>query len=228
MNFIRIDNSTTFNKNENYKNSNFENSNENQSSTLNFIYNSNKKLFKKNLFKENENNSEISLSSEKKDAKEISFKLSSFSQQKQKVIFSNGIEEIYEDSKNNAEDEFFYNISNKKYSTPPRNTKSSYKKTKEHIKTPYKTTKSHSSRNKSKKNNNYEINISTKSSNYWKSLLYDAEEIINNNISQEIDIEIYHIYNSFILENPFVNKKEYKLLFCNPNEDIDEDLNKSF
>ena len=226
MNFIRIDNSTTFNKNPNYKNQNFENSDDNYSRTLNFIYNSNTKLFKKNLFQENENNSEINLSSEK-DTKEICFKLSSFSQQKQKVIFANGIEEIYDDSKNNADDDFFYKISNKKYSTPPRNTKSSYKKTKEHIKTPYKTTKSRSSRNKSKKNNNYKINISTKSSNYWKSLLYDDDEEIIN-ISQEIDIEINHICNSFILENPFVNKKEYKLLFCNLHEDNDEDLNKSF
>ena len=226
MNFIPLDNSSTFNKNSENNKENFYNSDDSHSRILKFIYNSNNKLLKKDFFRENENNSEISINSQKN---EKYFKLSSFSLQKPKVIFSNGIEEIYDDSKNISDDDkFIYNISNKKFSTPPRNTKSSYKKTKEHIKTPYRTTKSRSSKNKTKKNkDNNKSNISTKSNIYWKSLLYD-EEIMDNNISQEINIEINRNCNSVILENNIDNKKEYKLIFGNnPYEDNEEDLNKS-
>ena len=196
------------------------NSNNNKNRILNFIFNSSNKMFKK---AENENNSEISLTSDKK---EIVFKLSSFSQEKQKVIFSSGIEEIFDDSKDTLDDKFIFNISNKKFSTPPRNTKSSYKKTKEHIKTPYRTTKSRTSKNKTKKSKeNNKSTISTKSSNYWKSLLFD-EEMINKNISQDINIDINRNCNSIILENPY--KIDFKLLFSdNFSDDNEEDLNKS-
>ena len=225
MNFLRYDNSN--NKN-NYKEDNnkinFHNKSNNKNKTLNYIFSSSNKLFKKES-PENENNSDINLNSYKR---EIIFKLTSFSQEKQQVIFSSGVEEIFDDSKNIVDDKLFYNISNKKFSTPPRNTKSSYKKTKEHIKTPYKTTKSRSSRNKSNniKENN-KSKVSTKSTNYWKSLLYD-EEMINNNISQDMNIDINRICNSVIMENPYGNKKEYRTLFCNNyTDDNEEDLNKS-
>ena len=170
-------------------------------------------------------NSDLNLTSYKK---EIIFKLTTFSQERQQVIFSNGVEEIFDDSKNVADDKLFYNISNKKFSIPPRNTKSSYKKTKEHIKTPYKTTKSRSSRNKSKniKENNKDNN-SKKRNNYFRSLLFD-EEMLNNNISQDMNIDINRVCNSVIMENPFGNKKEYRALFCNNyTDDNEEDLNKS-
>ena len=224
MNFKKNENSKNKNRKQEDNNINPENINNNKKRALNFIFNSSNKLFKKE-YPENENNSDINLASYKK---EIIFKLTSFSQERQQVVFSNGVEEIFDDSKI-ADDKLFYNISNKKFSTPPRNSKSSYKKTKEHIKTPYKTTKSRSSRNKSKNNKeNNKSNISTKSSNYWKSLLFD-EEMINNNISQDMNIDINRICNSVILENPFGNKKEYRTLFSNNyNDDNEEDLNKSF
>ena len=137
------------------------NRNNNRIRALNFIFNSNNKLFKKES-QTSQANPDLPVPSYKR---EILFKLSSFSQEKQKVVFSNGIEEIFVDSKDSGEDKFIFNISNKKFSTPPRNTKSSYKKTKEHIKTPYKTTKSNSSRNKSKKSeNNNKNEIRAKSS----------------------------------------------------------------
>lgn len=225
MNFIDSDNSPSFNKSYDNK-KNEENSDDNHNKILKFIYNTNNKLFKKKAFTENEINYEININSQKNKVKEICFKLTPFSLQKQKVVFSNGIEEIDDGDSKIADDKFFYKISNKKYSTPPRNTKSIYKKTKEHIKTPYKTTKSRSSKNKSKKNkDNNKSNISTKSRNYWKSLLYD-ENLNNNNISQEIDFEINRICNSAILENTFINKKGYRdLIYLEDNE---EDLNKSF
>ena len=121
----------------------------------------------------------------------------------------------------------------KKYTTPPRKIKTSYKKTKEHIKTPYKTTKSRSSRDKSKNSKeinlwNSKSNISTKSNYYWKSLL-DNENEFTKYFSQENEIEINRVSNSVILENPFVNQKEYKYLFNNISlEDNDEEMNKSF
>ena len=211
------------NHKENNNKTNLHNTSNNPNRALNFIFSSCNKLFKKES-SENENDSDINLTSYKK---EKIFKLTSFSQEKQQVIFSSGVEEIFDDSKNIVDDKLFYNISNKKFSTPPRNTKSSYKKTKEHIKTPYKTTKT-SSRNKSKniKEKN-KITAISKTSNYWKSLLYD-EEKINNNISQDMNIDINSICNSVIIENPFGNKKEYKTLFCNNyTDDNEEDLNKS-
>ena len=125
---------------------------------LNFIYNSNNRLLKKD-FPEKENNSEkISLSSLKK---EIIYKLTSFSQEDRSVQFSPGIEEIECESRNDIDenDSFFMKLSNKKkFSTPPKKMKSSYKKTKEHIKTPYKTTKSRSTKNKSKNTNDINLN----------------------------------------------------------------------
>lgn len=198
--------------------------NNNRNKALNFIFNSNYKLFQKDS-QESETNSQLNIPSYKR---EILFKLTSFSQGKQNVVFSNGIEEIYDDDKNDGDEKFFENISNKKFNTPPRTTKSSYKKTKDHIKTPYKTTKSHSSINKSKKSEkNNKSNLSTKSNNYWKSLFFD-EEMINNNISQDVNIDINHMCNSVIIENPFNNKIEYRLLFCNNfSDDNDEELNKS-
>ena len=131
---------------------------------------------------------------------------------------------------------FFENISKKKhFRTPPKNAKTSYKKTKEHIKTPYKTTKSRSSRNKSKssKDNNIinfnKSNISTKSSNYWKTLLDNNDYTFMNNFSQEQDVDVNRNCNSVILDNPYINQKEYKNLFSNMSfEDNDEEMNKSF
>ena len=198
------------------------NNNNNKNRALNFIFNSSNKIFKKES-PENENNTEIYLTSNKK---EIFFKLSSFSQEKQKVIFSSGIEEIFDDTKDSLDDKFIFNISNKKFSTPPRNTKSSYKKTKEHIKTPYRTTKSRTSKNKTNKTKeNNKSSISTKSSNYWKSLLFN-EEMVNKNIPQDVNIDINRNCNSVILENPY--KIEFKLLFNdNFSDDNEEDLNKS-
>lgn len=223
MNFIDFCSYSSHNSFDNKKNN--INSDDYNNKILKCIYNSNNRIFKKNILAENEINSQINLTSPIIETKEIYFKLSPFSQQKQKVIFSNGIEEIYDDSSSISNDKLFFNISNKKYSTPPRNIKFSYKKTKEHIKTPYKTTKSHSSRNKSKSiENNYKSSISTKSITFWKSLIYNKER--KNNISQEINIEINRTCNSVILDNPFINKKEYKLLIT--LEDNDEDLNKSF
>lgn len=220
MNFRKFDNSSLNNNKSHLHNSN------NKSRAWNFIFNSNNKLFKKESPTENEINSDKRINSQKK---EVFLKLNSFSNEKQQVIFSNGIQEIlYQEPETLEKDKFFFNISNKKFSTPPRNTKSSYKKTKEHIKTPYRTTKSRSSKNKSKSDkDNNKSNFSTKSSNYWKSLLY-VEEIMNNNISQEINIEINRICSSVILENPYGNKNEYRLLFNNISpEENEEDLNKS-
>ena len=202
---------------------------------LNFIYNSNNRLLKKD-FPEKENNSEkISLSSLKK---EIIYKLTSFSQEDRSVQFSPGIEEIECESRNDIDenDSFFMKLSNKKkFSTPPKKMKSSYKKTKEHIKTPYKTTKSRSTKNKSKNtndininNNNNKSNVSTKSSYYWKSLL-DNENMILKNLTQGNEVEINRLCNSVILENPFMVQKEFKKIFYNFSlEDNDEDLNKSY
>ena len=84
---------------------------------LNFIYNSNKKQFKKESNPENENNSnKISSSSLKR---EIVFKLSSYSQESQKVKFSSRIEEIEDDTKNDLiEDNYFLKLSYKKFNTP--------------------------------------------------------------------------------------------------------------
>ena len=208
--------------NDDIKQNSNDTSNNNRNRILNFIFNSSNKIFKKES-PENENNSEISLTSDKK---EIVYKLSSFSQEKQTVIFSSGIEEIFDDSKDTLDDKFIFNISNKKFSTPPRNTKSSYKKTKEHIKTPYRTTKSRTSKNKTNKTKeNNKSSISTKSSNYWKSLLFN-EEMVNKNIPQDVNIDINRNCNSVILENPY--KIEFKLLFNdNFSDDNEEDLNKS-
>lgn len=218
MNFKRI-NYKNLDNNKSY----FQKSN-NQIRAWNYIFNSNNKLFKKESQSENYN----SKKSNNSQRKEIFFKLNSFSHEKKQVVFSNGIQEVFLETETTPEDKFFFNISNKKMSTPPKNTKSSYKKTKEHIKTPYRTTKSRSSKNKSKSNKeNNKSNISTKSSNYWKSLLY-VEEIMNNNISKDIYIEINRFCNSVILENPYSYKKEYRALFHSicPDE-IEEDLNKS-
>ena len=208
--------------NDDIKQNSNDTNNNNRNRILNFIFNSSNKIFKKES-PENENNSEISLTSDKK---EIVYKLSSFSQEKQTVIFSSGIEEIFDDSKDTLDDKFIFNISNKKFSTPPRNTKSSYKKTKEHIKTPYRTTKSRTSKNETKKSKeNNKSRISTKSSNYWKSLLFDGE-MINKNIPQDISIDINRNCNSVILENPY--KIDFKLLFSDYfSDDNEEDLNKS-
>lgn len=205
----------------------------NNSRLLNFIYNSNHRLLRKD-FTEKENNSEkLSLASLKK---EILCKLACYSQEGRSVQFSAGIEEIENESKDDIaeNDSFFMKLSNrKKYNTPPRKLKSSYKKTKEHVKTPYKTTKSRSSRNKSKtsKESNFwnsKSNISTKSNYYWKSLL-DNENDIAKNFSQGIENEINRVSNSVILDNPFLSQNEYKNIFYNDSlEDNDEDLNKSF
>ena len=222
MNFVKNNVQIKLNKNVDDNNSNLIKTGNNKNKALNFIFNSSNKIFKKES-PENENNSDINLTSGKK---EIYFKLSSFSHEKQKVVFSSGIEEIFDDSKDTLEDKFIFNISNKKFSTPPRNTKSSYKKTKEHIKTPYRTTKSRTSKNKSKKTieNNKSI-ISTKSSNYWKSLLFD-EEMNNKNATKDLSIDINRNCNSVILENPY--KIEFKVLFNdNFSDDNEEDLNKS-
>ena len=211
-----------------------ENSPSNNSRLLNFIYNSNHRLLRKD-FTEKENNSEkLSLASLKK---EILCKLTSYSQEGRSVQFSSGIEEIENDSKDDdiaENNSFFMKLSNnKKFNTPPRKIKTSYKKTKEHIKTPYKTTKSRSSRNKSKNSKesnlwNSKSNISTKSNYYWKSLL-DNENTIMKNFSQGNENEINRISNSVIMENPFTNQEEYKDIFYNISlEDNDEDLNKSF
>ena len=211
-----------------------ENSPSNNSRLLNFIYNSNHRLLRKD-FTEKENNSEkLSLASLKK---EILCKLTSYSQEGRSVQFSSGIEEIENDSKDDdiaENNSFFMKLSNnKKFDTPPRKIKTSYKKTKEHIKTPYKTTKSRSSRNKSKNSKesnlwNSKSNISTKSNYYWKSLL-DNENTIMKNFSQGNENEINRISNSVIMENPFTNQEEYKDIFYNISlEDNDEDLNKSF
>ena len=199
---------------------------------LNFFCNSSNRLIRKD-FAEKENNSEkLSLDSLKK---EIIYKLTSYSQEGRNVQFSEGIEEIENDNKDDNEEteNFFMKISNKKkYSTPPRNMKSSYKKTKEHIKTPYKTTKSRSSWNRSKntKDSNicFKSNISTKSSCYWKSLL-DSENNILKNFSQGQENEINRICNSVIMDNPYINQKEYKNIFYNISlEDSEEELNKSY
>ena len=205
----------------------------NNSRLLTFVYNSNNRLLKKD-FVEKENNSEkLSLASLKK---EILFKLSSYSQEGRSVQFSEGIEEIDNDSNDDKleNDNFFMKLTNrKKYTTPPRKIKTSYKKTKEHIKTPYKTTKSRSSRDKSKNSKeinlwNSKSNISTKSNYNWRSLL-DNENEFTKYFSQENEIEINRVSNSVILENPFVNQKEYKYLFNNISlEDNDEEMNKSF
>ena len=203
----------------------------NNSRFLNFIYNSNNRLMKKDLTEKENNSEKLSLSSLKK---EIIIKLTSFSQESRNVQFSSGIEEIESESKDET-DNIFSKISNKKkFSTPPRKLKSSYKKTKEHIKTPYKTTKSRSSKNKSKNNMDINTNFynksnaSTKSSYYWKSLL-DNDGIIFQDFSQGYDIEINKACNSVIMDNPYINQKEYRKLFCNISlEDNDEDLNKSF
>ncbi len=235
MNFIRFDDSITYNKNNSNKfghNPNFNYTNNNHSRSLNYIYHSNNKLFQKELTPEKENDSSnICLTSLKK---EIYYKLSSYSQEDQKVKFSSGIEEIYDENKNDIFDndnKLFFNISNKKFSTPPRNTKSSYKKTKEHIKTPYRTTKSNSTRNKGKINkekDKYKSILSCKSSNFWKSL-FSNEDMMNDNIAKDMDIDINRNCNSIILENPYFNKKEYRIHFCNISHDNnEEDLNKSF
>ena len=178
MNFKIFNNSTMIDKNSDKSNNNSSISKSNK--ILNFIYNSSNKIIHKvELTQEKDNNIEnIDLNSSKK---EIYFKLNSYSQGGKKVIFSSGIEEIDDDGKiDSSEEKYFFNISKRKFSTPPRNTKSSYKKTKEHIKTPYKTTKSRSSRNKSKQTKDInKNNISTKSKIYWRSLLFDDERGIN-------------------------------------------------
>ena len=229
MNYFQFDYSKAFNKNytnkldENYNNSN-------QKRSLNYIFNSSNKLFHKEFTQEKENdNSNVSQTSFKK---EIFYKLSPYSQEDQKVKFSSGIEEIYEgDKDDNIDNKLFFNISNKKFSTPPRNSKSSYKKTKEHIKTPYRTTMSNSTRYKSKTNkekDNKKSNISSKISTYWKSLFFN-EDMMNDNLSKDVEIDINRNCNSMILENPFINKKEYKFLFINNSrDDNEEELNKSF
>ena len=197
---------------------------------LNFIYNSNNRLLFKD-FSEKENNTEKKSFDNLK--KEIMYKLTSYSQEGRNVQFSSGIEEIESEIKE-EDDNFFEKISNKKkFKTPPKSIKTSYKKTKEHIKTPYKTTKSRSSRNKSKNTKdsiiNYKkSNASTKSSYYWKMLL-DNGNTFTKNFSQEQEVDINRNCNSVILENPYINQKEYKNIFLNMSfEDNDEEINKSF
>ena len=197
---------------------------------LNFIYNSNNRLSFKD-FSEKENNTEKKSFDNLK--KEIMYKLTSYSQEGRNVQFSSGIEEIESEIKE-EDDNFFEKISNKKkFKTPPKSIKTSYKKTKEHIKTPYKTTKSRSSRNKSKNTKdsiiNYKkSNASTKSSYYWKILL-DNGNTFTKNFSQEQEVDINRNCNSVILENPYINQKEYKNIFLNMSfEDNDEEINKSF
>ena len=197
---------------------------------LNFIYNSNNRLLFKD-FSEKENNTEKKSFDNLK--KEIMYKLTSYSQEGRNVQFSSGIEEIESEIKE-EDDNFFEKISNKKkFKTPPKSIKTSYKKTKEHIKTPYKTTKSRSSRNKSKNTKdsiiNYKkSNASTKSSYYWKILL-DNGNTFTKNFSQEQEVDINRNCNSVILENPYINQKEYKNIFLNMSfEDNDEEINKSF
>ena len=76
--------------------------------------------------------------------------------------------------------------------------------------------------------NNNRSNLSTKSSYYWKSLLDNGDMIVTN-FSQGYDIEINRACNSVIIDNPYINQKEYRKIFCNISlEDADEDLNKSF
>ena len=203
-----------------------------KSRILNFIYHPNNRLLFKD-FSEKENNTEKKSYESLK--KEIIYKLTSYSQERRNVQFSNGIEEIECENKDES-DIFFENISKKKhFRTPPKNAKTSYKKTKEHIKTPYKTTKSRSSRNKSKssKDNNIinfnKSNISTKSSNYWKTLLDNNDYTFMSNFSQAQDVDVNRNCNSVILDNPYINQKEYKNLFSNMSfEDNDEEMNKSF
>ena len=198
---------------------------------LNFIYNSNNRLLFKD-FSEKENNTEKKSFDNLK--KEIMYKLTSYSQEGRNVQFSSGIEEIESEIKE-EDDNFFEKISNKKkFKTPPKSIKTSYKKTKEHIKTPYKTTKSRSSRNKSKNTKDCNIinynksNASTKSSYYWKMLL-DNGNTFTKNFSQEQEVDINRNCNSVILENPYINQKEYKNIFLNMSfEDKDEEINKSF
>ena len=197
---------------------------------LNFIYNSNNRLLFKD-FSEKENNTEKKSFDNLK--KEIMYKLTSYSQEGRNVQFSSGIEVIESEIKE-EDDNFFEKISNKKkFKTPPKSIKTSYKKTKEHIKTPYKTTKSRSSRNKSKNTKdsiiNYKkSNASTKSSYYWKILL-DNGNTFTKNFSQEQEVDINRNCNSVILENPYINQKEYKNIFLNMSfEDNDEEINKSF
>ena len=197
---------------------------------LNFIYNSNNRLLFKD-FSEKENNTEKKSFDILK--KEIMYKLTSYSQEGRNVQFSSGIEVIESEIKE-EDDNFFEKISNKKkFKTPPKSIKTSYKKTKEHIKTPYKTTKSRSSRNKSKNTKdsiiNYKkSNASTKSSYYWKILL-DNGNTFTKNFSQEQEVDINRNCNSVILENPYINQKEYKNIFLNMSfEDNDEEINKSF
>ena len=225
MNFTIFNDSSMTNKNSDKSSNNSSNNKSNK--IMNFIWNSNNKIIHKELTPEKENNIEnINLNSSKNPI----FKLNSYSQGGKKVIFSSGIEEIDDDGKTDSfEEKYFFNISKRKFSTPPRNTKSSYKKTKEHIKTPYKTTKSRSSRNKSKQTKDKnKSSISTKSTNYWRSLLFDDEGAINDP-SQEKEIDINRNCNSMILENPYANKLEYRFLFCNNSlEDNDEEFNKSF
>ena len=205
----------------------------NNSRLLNFIYNSNHRLFKKDLTEKENNSEKLSLASLKK---EILCKLTSYSQDGRSVQFSEGIEEIENDSNDDKieDDDFFMRLTNrKKYTTPPRKMKTSYKKTKEHIKTPYKTTKSRSSKNKSKNSKeinlwNSKSNVSTKSNYYWKSIL-DNENEITKYFAQDNEIDINRVCNSVILENPYSNHKEYKYLFNNISlEDNDEEMNKSF
>ena len=197
---------------------------------LNFIYNSNNRLLFKD-FSEKENNTEKKSFDNLK--KEIMYKLTSYSQEGRNVQFSSGIEVIESEIKE-EDDNFFEKISNKKkFKTPPKSIKTSYKKTKEHIKTPYKTTKSRSSRNKSKNTKdsiiNYKkSNASTKSSYYWKILL-DNGNTFTKNFSQEQEVDINRNCNSVILENLYINQKEYKNIFLNMSfEDNDEEINKSF
>ena len=210
-------------------------SNSRETRLLNFFNNSSNRLIRKDFIEKENNSEKLSLDSLKK---EIIYKLTSYSQEGRNVQFSEGIEEIENDNKDDNEEteNFFMKISNKKkYSTPrtpPRNMKSSYKKTKEHIKTPYKTTKSRSSWNRSKntKDSNicFKSNISTKCSCYWKSLL-DNENNILKNFSQGQENEINRICNSVILDNPYANQKEYKNIFYNNSlEDSEEELNKSY
>ena len=160
MNFTIFNDSSMTDKNSDKSNINSSSNKSNK--ILNFIYNSsNKIIHKEDLIQDKDNNIEnINLNSSKN---EIYFKLNSYSQGGKKVIFSSGIEEIDDDGKaETSEEKYFFNISKRKFSTPPRNTKSSYKKTKEHIKTPYKTTKSRSSNYKSKQTKDInKNNIST-------------------------------------------------------------------
>ena len=101
MNFMNID-SFTINNNPQDIQTETHTVNNNRNKALNFIFNSNYKLFQKDS-QESETNSQLNIPSYKR---EILFKLTSFSQGRQNVVFSNGIEEIFDDGKNDGDEKF--------------------------------------------------------------------------------------------------------------------------